>query len=84
MPFCKNNNAELRFVKFIPNLLKFLRNMPLYLLSSLSVLFGVLIMYSLQTGCYFFSQEEVKRISAWFKEKFEGLKLFRLKTCQSV
>ena len=58
--------------------------MPLYLLSVLGVLFGVLIMYSLQTGCYFFSQEEVKRISSWFKEKFEGFRFFKLKICQSV
>ena len=41
-------------------------------------------MYPMQTGCYFFTQDEAKRIVSWLKEKFEILKLFRLNLCKSV
>ena len=41
-------------------------------------------MYSMQTGCYFFTQEEITRIVGWFKERLECLKAFRLTPCKSA
>ena len=41
-------------------------------------------MYSMQTGCYYFTKEEARMILSWIKEKLDLLKLFKLNPCKSV
>lgn|GEM_PF-6583025 len=41
-------------------------------------------MHIMQTGCYYFTQDEAKRIVSFIKEKLECFRFFRFKICKSV
>ena len=45
---------------------------------------GVLDMYTMQTGCYYFTQEEVKQIRTWIEEKIEFFKALKFNIRKSV
>ena len=72
---------KLRIVKSLLKLLKFFKKHAV--IHSVKFL-GVLNMYIMQTGCYFFTKEEVLRITNLIKEKISSIRLFGLTPCKSA